>query len=61
MYLDMIEVTGVLERGVVPVQLPHPQVQVRVPLADRTQVTLEVAVVHRIKANLRRSSVGIQT
>ena len=49
----------VLERGVVPVQLAHPQVEVRVPLADRTQVALEVAVVHRVEADLEHHSAGI--
>lgn len=52
-HLDMLEVARVLECSVVPVQLAHPLVQVRVPVADRAQVALEMREVDGIEANLR--------
>ena len=53
-HLDMLEVARVLERSVVPVQLAHPLVQVRVPVADRAQVAFEMREVDGVEANLRR-------
>lgn len=53
-HLDMLEVARILERSVVPVQLAHPLVQVRVPVADRAQVALEMREVDRVEADLRQ-------
>lgn len=50
----MLEVARVFERSIVPVQLAHPLVQVRVPVADRAQVALEVREVDGVEANLGR-------
>lgn len=49
--LDVLELRRVAERVLVPVQLAHPAVQVRVPGADVAQVALEVLHVHGIEAH----------
>lgn len=46
----MIKVCRRVERRVVPVQLPEPVVDVRVPVPNVAEITLEVAVVDGIKA-----------
>jgi hypothetical protein len=51
MRLDVLKVCRVLERRIVPVQLAHPAVQVRVPITDVADVALEVADVDRVKAD----------
>lgn len=49
---DVIEVTSGLESIVAPVETTQPEVDGRVPVADGLQVTLEMADVDRIEANL---------
>jgi len=49
--LDVVKVRGVLERGVFPVQLLHPPVDIRISMADITDVTFEVSDVDRIEAD----------
>jgi len=49
MLLDMLEVGRILERGVVPVKVPQPLVDLRVPVADSPSVALEVTVVDGIE------------
>ena len=51
MPLDVLKLSGVLERRVIPVQLPHPFVQMRVAGADVSQIGLEVLNVHAVKSN----------
>lgn len=51
--LDMLEIARVLECRDVPVQLAHPQVEVRVPIPDRADVALEVTNVYRVETDLR--------
>lgn len=52
--LDMLEVGCILERGVVPVKVPHPLVDMRVPITDRPGIALEVTVINRVEAHDRR-------
>jgi hypothetical protein len=40
MDLDVLKVRGILERGVVPVQVPHPPVDLRVFVPDLADVAL---------------------
>lgn len=54
MLLDMLEVGRILERGVVPVKVQHPLVDMRVPVTDGPSIALEVAVVDGIEAHDRR-------
>lgn len=54
MLLDMLEVGRVLERGVVPVKVPQPLMDVWVPIADGPSIALEVTVVDGIEAHDRR-------
>jgi len=51
MLLDMLEVSRILERGVVPVKVLHPLVNVWIPITDGPSIALEVAVVDRIEAH----------
>lgn len=52
MGLDVVEVTRILERGIVPIELAHPEMDSRIAVAYRAQVTLEVTEVHGVKADL---------
>ena len=54
MLLDMLEVGRILERGMVPVKVQHPLVNMRVPVTDSPSIALEVAVVDGIEAYNRR-------
>ena len=54
MFLDMLEVGRILERGVVPVKVQQPLVDMRVPVADGPSIALEVTVVDGIEAHDRR-------
>ena len=56
-HLDMVKVARILERRVRPVELPHPAVDIWVPIANGTQVALEVADIDGIEANLIYSRV----
>ena len=49
--LDVLELGGVLEGGMLPVQVTHPQVQTRVARTDIPNVALEVLDVDRIETN----------
>jgi len=48
---DVLKVRGRLEGFVIPVQLFHPPVNVRIPSPNGPYVTLEVTYVHGIKSN----------
>ena len=52
MRLNMLKVARILECGVLPVELPHPAVDVRVSVADGADVALEVHDVDGVEANL---------
>ena len=54
MLLDMLEVGRIFERGVVPVKVQQPLVDMRVPVADGPGIALEVTVVDGIEAHDRR-------
>ena len=54
MLLDMLEVGRILECGVVPVKVPHPLVNMRVPITDGPSIALEVTVIDRVEAHDRR-------
>ena len=49
----MVPDTGVLERGLRPVQPAQPEVQRGVAVADRAEVALEVVEVDGVEADLR--------
>jgi len=49
--LDVIEVRGVLECGVLPVQPLHPPADIRISMADIADIAFEVSDVDRIEAN----------
>lgn len=51
---DMVEFARLSERRLVrlPVEPAQPEVEVRVPVADRPQIALEVTVVRHIEADL---------
>jgi hypothetical protein len=53
MLLDVLKLRRVLEGRVVPVQVPHPLVQGRIPAADVTDVALEVLDVDGVEADQR--------
>lgn len=48
---DVVELGARLESIVVPVQLPHPEINIRIPMADVTQVAFEMADIHGIEAD----------
>jgi len=52
MFLDVFEL-GRLAKGhrVVPVQMPHPAMEVRVPASDVADVALEVLHLDRVEAD----------
>ena len=52
--LAMLEVGRTLKRGVVPVKVPHPLVDMRVPITDGPGIALEVTVINRVEAYDRR-------
>ena len=52
MGLDMIEITRIFECGNIPIQLAHPQVNCRIPVANGAQVALEVSNINWVKAYL---------
>ena len=52
--LDMLEVGRTLKRGVVPVKVPHPLVDMWVPITDGPGNALEVTVINRFEAHDRR-------
>lgn len=49
--LDMVEVGGFSKARNLPVQQPHPIVNVGVIMSDHLQIALEMLVVHRIKSD----------
>jgi hypothetical protein len=49
----MVKTSCILEGRVLPVQLAHPAVNVRVSVPDSANVTLEVPHVHGVEADLR--------
>lgn len=51
MSLDAVKVGCVLECGVVPVEVLHPPVDVRVAISDRAVVALEMSEVDRVKTD----------
>ena len=50
--LDVLEVARLLESGDIPVQLAHPEVNVRVSVSDGADVAFEVADVDWVEADL---------
>lgn len=52
MRLDMLEVACILERWDGPIQLAHPEVKIRVPISDSTDVAFEVTDVDWVEADL---------
>ena len=54
MLLDMLEVGCILERGIVPEKVPHPLVDMRIPITDGPSIALEVTVINRVEAHDRR-------
>ena len=50
MLLDMLEVGRILKRGVVPVKVPRPLVDMRVSITDDPGIALEVTVINRVEA-----------
>ena len=52
MCLDMLKVARILERGNLPVELAHPEVNVRIPVSDGADVAFEVADVDWVEADL---------
>jgi hypothetical protein len=53
MRLDMIEISSVLEGRVVPVEVLHPTMDERIPVAYGAVVALEVTVVNRVETDDR--------
>lgn len=51
MILDMSELGRVVKSRHIPVQLAHPFVQGRIAASNFAQITLEVLVIHSVKAN----------
>ena len=54
MFLDMLEVGRIFERGVVPVKVLHPLVYVWVSITDGPSIALEVSVIDGVEAHDRR-------
>ena len=52
MRLDMLKIARILERGVLPIELAQPAVDVRVSVADGADVALEVHDVDGVEADL---------
>ena len=52
MSLDVVKVRGVLESRVLPVQLLHPPVDIRISVTNIANVALEVPDINRVEANL---------
>ena len=50
---DVVKVASLLEGRNIPIQLPHPQVDSRIPVPDCSQVTLEVDIVYGVEADLQ--------
>ena len=51
MALDMLKACGVLERAHIPVEIPHPAMNLRIMSPDHTLVGLEKVEVDGIKAD----------
>ena len=52
--LAMLEVGRTPKHGVVPVKVPRPLVDMRVPITDGPGIALEVTVINRVEAYDRR-------
>ena len=50
--LDVLEIARVFERGEVPVELAHPEVDRRIAVTNRAEVALEMADIDRVEPNL---------
>lgn len=51
MPLDVLKLRGVLERRILPIQLPHPLMNRRIPTSNIPNITLEVLHIHRVEPN----------